>query len=260
MTSDSPGRPVPVWSNARVSILSEIWSRATEQLPAPDQSVVWVTAAVALAIVCFRPTWRLSRHVVTIAHEGAHAVAALVTGRRLSGIRLHSDTSGLTLSYGKPRGFGMILTALAGYVGPGLVGLGAAFMLRQGYGVGLLWLLILVLALMLLQIRNWFGLLSILVSAVVLVGVSWYASTEWQLAVAYLVTWFLLIGAPRPVLELQAQRRRGKARTSDADMLAGLTPFPGLFWVGVFLVVTVGALVLGSWWIGLWSIETLPRF
>jgi len=243
-----------------VSYLSEIWSRATEQLPAPDQWVVWATAAVALVVVCFRPTWRVSRHVVTIAHEGAHAVAALVTGRRLSGIRLHSDTSGLTLSYGRPRGFGMILTALAGYVGPGLVGLGAAFMLRQGYGVGLLWLLVVVLALMLLQIRNWFGLLSILVSAVLLVAVSWFASTEWQTAVAYLVTWFLLIAAPRPVLELQASRRRGKARTSDADMLAGLTPFPGLFWVGVFLVVTVGALVLGSWWIGLWSIEDLPRF
>ena len=68
------------------------------------------------------------------------------------------------------------------------------------------------------------------------------------------------VAAGPPTGELQAQRRRGKARTSDADMLAGLTPFPGLFWVGVFLVVTVGALVLGSWWIGLWSIETLPRF
>ena len=37
---------------------------------------------------------------VTIAHEGGHAVAALLTGRRLRGIRLHSDTSGLTLSAG----------------------------------------------------------------------------------------------------------------------------------------------------------------
>jgi Peptidase M50B-like len=243
-----------------VSIISEIWSRATEQLPAPEQRVVWTTAVIALAIVACGPTWRLSRHVVTIAHEGAHAVAALLSGRRLSGIRLHSDTSGLTLSYGKPQGFGMIVTALAGYTGPGLVGLGAAFMLRQGYGVGLLWALIALLALMLAQIRNWFGLLSILVSAAVLISVSWFASTQWQTIVAYTVTWFLLIGAPRPVIELQAQRRRGSARNSDADMLARLTPLPGLFWVSVFFVVTVGSLVLGSWWIGAWSIEDLPRF
>lgn len=242
-----------------VSTLSEIWSRATEQLPPPEQWVVWATAAVALVIV-LSPTWRFARHVVTIAHEGGHALLALLTGRRLTGIRLHSDTSGLTVSYGKPRGFGMILTAFAGYTGPGLVGLGAAFMLRQGYGVGLLWLLILVLALMLIQIRNWFGLLSILVSAGALIAISWFASTQWQTAAAYLVTWFLLLAAPRPVIELQTSRRAGQARNSDADMLARLTPLPGLFWVCMFFVVTVGALVLGSWWIGAWSIEDLPRF
>lgn len=242
-----------------VSILSEIWSRATEQLPPPEQWVVWVSAAVAFVLV-LSPPWRLTRHLVTIAHEGGHAVVALLTGRKLSGIRLHSDTSGLTVSYGKPRGFGMVCTAFAGYTAPGLVGLGAAFMLRQGYGVGLLWLLILVLALMLMQIRNWFGLLSILVSALALGAVSWLASTEWQTAVAYLVTWFLLLAAPRPVIELQASRRAGKARNSDADMLARLTPLPGLFWVFAFFVVTVGALALGSWWIGAWSIEDLPRF
>lgn len=242
-----------------VSILSEIWSRATEQLPPPEQWVVWATAAVALVAV-LSPPWRLTRHVVTIAHEGGHALLALVTGRRLSGIRLHSDTSGLTVSYGKPRGFGMVCTAFAGYTAPGLVGLGAAFMLRQGYGIGLLWLLVAVLALMLLQIRNWFGLLSILVSVLALGAVSWFASTEWQTAVAYFVTWFLLLAAPRPVIELQASRRAGRARSSDADMLARLTPLPGLFWVFAFFVVTIGALVLGSWWIGAWSIEDLPRF
>lgn len=242
-----------------VSILSEIWSRATEQLPPPEQWVVWATAAVALVIV-LSPTWRVARHVVTIAHEGGHALLALLTGRRLTGIRLHSDTSGLTVSSGKPRGFGMILTAFAGYTGPGLVGLGAAFMLRQGYGVGLLWLLIAVLALMLVQIRNWFGLLSILVSAGVLVAISWLASTQWQTVAAYLVTWFLLLAAPRPVMELQVSRRAGRAPGSDADMLARLTPLPGLFWVAMFFIVTVGALVLGSWWIGAWSIDDLPRF
>jgi len=222
-----------MWSNVPVQpiteFFSEIWSRTSEPLPPPEQWIVWATAAVALVIVS-------------------------------SGIRLHSDTSGLTVSYGKPRGFGMILTALAGYVGAGLVGLGAAFLLRQGYAVGLLWLLIVLLALMLVQIRNWFGLLSILVSGLALVLVSWYAPTEWQAATAYLVTWFLLLGAPRPVIELQRSRRSGQAKTSDADILAKLTPFPGLFWVGVFLVVTLGALLLGSWWIGAWSVSDLPKF
>lgn len=59
--------------------------------------------------------WRLARRVLTMVHEGGHALAAVLVGRRLEGILLHSDTSGLTVSRGKRTGPGMVLTALAGY-------------------------------------------------------------------------------------------------------------------------------------------------
>jgi hypothetical protein len=232
-----------------LSVLEQIWAAATTPVPPPDQYVVLAAGLVALTVVVVGPVWRVVRHVITIAHEGAHAVAAMLTGRRLDGIRLHSDTSGLTVSAGRPRGFGMILTAFAGYVGPGLTGLGAAWLLRHGYAVGLLWLLVVLLALLLLKIRNWFGLWSVLVSGALLVGVSWWLDAEAQSAVAYAVTWFLLLGAIRPVFELQSQRARRRARRSDADQLAALTHTPGILWVGVFLLVTVGCLALGGSWI-----------
>jgi hypothetical protein len=63
------------------------------------------------------------------------------------------------------------------------------------------------------------------------------------------VTWFALLAAPRPVLELQAERRRRGSTTSDADQLARLTRVPALAWVGIFLLATVGALVLGASWL-----------
>ena len=245
-TSGSTGGDV--WTTV-TDVVGQIWDAAVTPVAPPAPAVVTAMGVLALVVVLVTPVWRVARHVVTIAHEGAHALAAVLTGRRLSGIRLHSDTSGLTVSSGRPRGFGMVLTAFMGYVGPGLVGLGAAALLRQGYAVGLLWLLVLLLALMLLQIRNWFGLWSVLVSGAVLVGVSWWATPPVQSAVAYAVTWFLLLGAVRPVLELQTERARGRAATSDADILARLTHVPGLIWVGVFLVVTVGSTVLGGWWI-----------
>ncbi|WP_286219381.1 M50 family metallopeptidase [Paraoerskovia sediminicola] len=230
-------------------VVAHVWTAATTPVDPPSAAVVVVTAAIALTIVVVTPVWRVARHLVTIAHEGGHGVAALVTGRKLTGIRLHSDTSGLTVSYGRPRGPGMIFTTLMGYVAPGLVGLGAAALLRQGYAVGLLWLLVLLLALLLLQIRNWFGLWSVLVSGTALVLVSWFLEPAAQSAVAYAVTWFLLLGAVRPVLELQAERAGGRAPTSDADALARLTGVPGLVWVGVFLLVTAGCAVLGAVWI-----------
>lgn len=230
-------------------VLAQIWTAATTAVDPPDRTVVIAAGLVALAVVAVTPVWRVARHVITIAHEGAHAVVAMLTGRRLDGIRLHSDTSGLTVTAGRPRGLGMILTAFAGYVGPGIVGLGAAWLLSAGYAVGLLWLLVVLLALLLLKIRNWFGLWSVLVSGALLVGVSWWLEPAVQSAVAYAVTWFLLLGAVRPVVELQSQRARGRARTSDADQLGRLTGVPAIVWVLIFFVVTVGALALGATWI-----------
>jgi Peptidase M50B-like len=192
--------------------------------------------------------WPVTRHVVTIAHEAAHGLAALVSGRKLHGIRLHSDTSGVTVSAGRTTGPGMIVTTAAGYVGPGLLGLAAAALLANHRAVGLLWALVILLALLLIQVRNWFGLWSILVSAAVVFAVSWWLEPQTQSAFAYALTWFLLLAAPRPVLELQAQRRGAGPKTSDADQLARLTMLPAIVWVGFFLVVTVGALVLGARW------------
>ncbi|SHF46648.1 Peptidase M50B-like [Jatrophihabitans endophyticus] len=225
--------------------VSRVWDSITATQPAPTPRAIVACAVVALLVVAWRPLWIRARHLVTITHEGAHGVAALLSGRRLSGIRLHSDTSGLTLSRGRRTGPGMILTALAGYPGPALVGLGAAGLLRAGHAVALLWLALLLLALLLAQIRNWFGLWSVLVAGAAVFAVSWWASPAAQSTFAYTVTWFLLLAAPRPVLELARSRRAGRARDSDADVLGRLTRTPGALWVAVFLVVTVAALAAG---------------
>jgi hypothetical protein len=232
-----------------VQQLSAFWDRVTA--PTPDLSATTLLAtAVGAAVLVLSPAlWRVTRHAVTIAHEGAHGVAALLSGRRLAGIRLHSDTSGLTVSAGRPTGLGMVVTCAAGYTGPALVGLGAAALLGSGHAVALLWVLLLLLALLLVQIRNWYGLWSVLVTGAVLLGVTEELPPEGQSAFAAVGTWFLLLAAPRTVVELQRARRRHRAPDSDADQLARLTGLPALLWVGVFLLVDVGALVLGASWL-----------
>lgn len=226
----------------------EIWDRATTVQPAPGTTVLAGTLALALACLVVPGAWHLTRHLLTIVHESAHAVVAVLCGRRLSGIRLHSDTSGLTVSVGKPRGPGMVATAFAGYVGPAVLGLASAWVLGRGYAVGLLWALLLCLVLLVVQIRNWYGLLTVLVTAAALVAITWWGSPDVQVAVAYAVTWYLLLGAPRAVLEMHSSRRRG-SRTSDADVLARITPLPAGVWTGVLLVVCLGCLALGAVWI-----------
>ncbi len=230
-----------------VETVREIWQRALQSQSAPPSWLIAVTAVAAALLVLSRQGWSVSRHLVTIAHEGAHGFVATVTGRRLTGIRLHSDTSGVTVSSGRPTGAGMIATTAAGYVGPGVIGLAAAALLGAGHAVALLWLMLVLLALLLVQIRNWFGLLSVLATGFAVFVVSWWGPDQVQSAFAFLVVWFLLIAAPRPVIEMQLQRRRSQVRNSDADQLAGLTGVPGIVWVGVFLVATVGTFVSGAY-------------
>ena len=225
--------------------LVEIWQRATGTQPAPSWPVVLATLLVAVAVVAWHRFWTVARHAVTLVHEAGHATAAVLTGRRLAGIRLHSDTSGLTTSVGRPRGPGMVLTAAAGYLAPGLVGLGAAAMTSRGLSVGVLWCLLALVAAIGVGIRNLFGLWSVLVSGTVLLALTWWAPVGWQTAAAYAVTWFLLLAAPRTVLELARTRRRGP-RTSDADVLAQLTHVPAPVWVAVFALATAGTAVLGG--------------
>jgi hypothetical protein len=226
--------------------LSVLWDRLLGAQPDPPALLVLVTAVLAAVVVLTRALWRVARNAITIAHEGGHALAAVLTGRRLRGIRLHSDTSGLTLSAGRPSGPGMVFTLLAGYVAPSLVGLAGAWLLGGNRITLLLWVAVALLLLMLIMIRNVFGVVSLVVTTAVVLGVSWYATPQVQAAFAYLGVWFLLIGGVRPVGELQSLRRRGRLPDSDADQLAGVTHVPALLWVGVFGLVNLGALVVGT--------------
>lgn len=229
--------------------MTEFWDRISAVSPTPPAWIVQIAALVAVLIVLVPQAWRIARNVVTIFHEFAHLLVAFLTGRRLMGVRLHSDTSGVAISSGKPTGLGVIAMTFAGYVGPSLIGLGAAWVLGTQHAIAVLWIGVVAIALMLIMIRNVFGFISLVVFGALLFMVSWWGTGEQQVAAAYFITLFLLVAGPRPVLELQRSRSRGRARDSDADQLARLTFLPGIVWVGLFLVVTVGCLVLGGWWI-----------
>jgi hypothetical protein len=229
---------------------TSIVDRLTTTQAAPPWWLVVGAGVAALLLVAYGPVWRLTRNVVTIAHEGGHALFALLTGRRLNSITLHSDTSGLTVSSGKPYGLGMILTAMAGYPAPPLLGLGFAALLGSERITLMLWTTIVLLAAVLIKVRNIYGLLTVFGLGAIVFAVSWFGTDTLQAGFAYLGAWFLLLAGARPVIELQRGRRRrwnnpGGA-DSDADQLARLTHLPGLLWVLIFGAIAVAALVVGG--------------
>ena len=227
--------------------MGDLWHRVWSAQPDPPRLLVLATAALALVLVVPRSVWVLARNAVTIAHEGGHALVAVLAGRRLSGIRLHSDTSGLTLTRGRPTGPGMVFSLLAGYLTPSLLGLFGALLLAWGRITLLLWVALVLLLAVLVMIRNVYGAIAVLAVGGLVFFVSWYAPAQVQAAFAYAGVWFLLAGGVRPVGELQRLRYRGWSPDSDADQLARLTRVPGLVWVGLFGVVNLIALLAGAY-------------
>ena len=237
-----------------MNVLHTLWDRVSGSQPLPPGWVVGLTALVALAAVLNTGSWRLTGKVITIAHEGGHALISLLSGRRLDGIRLHSDSSGVTYSRGKRTGPGLVLTAAAGYVMPSLLGAGAAWLLAERHLTAMLWLALVLLAATFLAIRNLFGGLAVLVTAGGVFAVSYYASPSVQGGFGYLAAWFLLFGGLRPVVELargsmgsagSSSRRQRWTRGSDADQLARLTGAPAGLWITLFMLVALAALAVG---------------
>jgi hypothetical protein len=228
-----------------MTVLTGLWERISGSQPAPPAWVVAVTALAALLLVLNTASWRLAGKVITIAHEGGHALVSVLSGRRLEGIRLHADSSGVTYSRGRRRGPGLVLTAAAGYVAPSLLGVGAAALLAARHQTALLWLALVLLAATFLAIRNAFGALAVLTTAAGVFAVSYFASAAVRAGFAYLAAWFLLLGGMRPALELASRRPRRRG-VSDADQLARLTRVPRGTWVALFLLVAAAALALGA--------------
>ncbi len=127
----------------------------------------------------------------------------------------------------------------AGYLGPSAFGLGAAKLISVGHAVAVLWLSLLLLAILLTMVRNLFGVFSVVITGFVLYLFARYAAVGTDKVVAYVITWFLLLSGLRMVVE------HGSG-ADDAGILAGITYIPRVLWLGLWLVGTTFALVLGG--------------
>ncbi|HYH31852.1 MAG TPA: M50 family metallopeptidase [Pseudonocardia sp.] len=210
-----------------------------------ERPAVLLAAALALLAVLWSASWRWTRTVVTIAHEGGHALVAVLAGRGLTGIRLHADTSGLTVSTGARRGPGLVFTFLGGYPAPSLLGLGGAALVAADRAALMLWIAIGLLVATLVHVRNVFGAFSVLATGALVAGVAWWGQPQLQDGFGAALCWFLLFGGLRAVRELQRSRHRSGA--SDADMLARLTHVPRGMWVLLFGLLAAVAVIVAAW-------------
>ena len=206
--------------------------------PLPHSMAVPVGLVVLLGFL-IDGIWRVAQYAGVIAHEGAHAVAGWSTGRKVSGVRLNSNATGATSTAGPDSGAGRAVTAFAGYAGPSLFGLGTAALIALGDIELVLWLALIFLAVLLVFIRNFFGVLSVVLSGALLFLALHYGSAEVHAVAAYGISWFLLFFGVRAVFT-------HRSNAADAKTLSGLTHVPAFAWVTLWFVIAVAALWVGG--------------
>ena len=105
--------------------------------------------------------------------------------------------------------------------------------------VAVLWLGLLLLAVLLLMVRNSFGAIAVLVCGALLYLTVRRTTPGVETAVAYGVAWFLLLSGPKKVLSIPI-------KSQDAKILAEMSLLWAWVWYYLRLLGTIAALLVGG--------------
>lgn len=227
--------------------LSEIWSVAVESLSrgdSPNLLAIGISALVVLPLLS-PMLWPTTRNMITVIHELGHAVVAVIFGRRTQGIKLNADTSGVTITRGKPYGLGVIFTAMAGYTAPPALAVTLMWAAMTGYSSITLFALLAILLVMLLFIRNLWGILVVGLSITGLYFAAMSVSRDFHSIIIMSLAFFMLSGGLISIIELHTKHTRGEGEGSDAWSLNdNFKLIPASVWILFFYVVNLIAATL----------------
>ena len=198
------------------------------------------------------------RLFVTFIHESSHALVAVVTGGSVQSLTISTDGSGVV--YSAPSGLiGALLTSSAGYLGTTAFGVLLLFLIRRSFSpnkllillggfVGLMTVVFTVvspvfnfLSLQAAFSSILFTIVAGTILAAALVGLGAYSSLKTaNFAVAFLAVQCLL----NAVLDLKTvffinSPFNGMDIQTDAGNMAAATGIPGIFWVMVWIGLSI---------------------
>ncbi len=201
--------------------------------------MLWVVVAAVVALVA-TPAWTHVRQIVTVVHELGHAIVGILCGRRFVGFIINNDMSGHTVTIGKPRGLGIILTTLAGYPMPALVGAVMTVAAMSGRAALVLLVGIALLIMALFRSKSGYTLLALLVLLAGSIALWWSENDVFSALIVWGVGMLLLVGAWRQFVAVVFRGGRG----DDPSALASLTILPRSLWHLVLLIL----IALPTWW------------
>lgn len=207
-------------------------------------AILMVAAALSLP----RVTWQYFGLFATLVHELGHAVAAILTGRMVHGIRIRRNHSGDALSSGRGV-FGTVVSGIFGYPAPAIVGAAQLWSVFNGYTAIALFAGGIVLVLTLVVIRNAFGAVVVVVSAAVSTLLWFFANPAVQGYALLVIGVALLVGSVRALGTVIGVhlRHRDQLASSDAYLLYRRTGIPSPLWLLLFTALIGGSCVLAVW-------------
>lgn len=208
-------------------------------------TVMLVILAIAAILSIPRGTWQYFGLFTTLVHELGHAVAAVLTGRVVHGIRIRRNHSGDALSSGRGT-FGTIISGVCGYPAPAIVGAAQLWSVFNGYTAIALFVGGCVLLATILVIRNLFGIVVVLASAAVSAVLWFYASPTVQSYALLVLGVALLVGSLRGLATVIGVHtsRRDQLHTSDAYLLYRRTGVPSPVWLAIFTAVIAACVII----------------
>jgi hypothetical protein len=214
-----------------------------------DPGMAWTTGVVAF--VAAVPLWRYTTHAITIAHEGGHAMFGSLAGLAVKKITVEPGGAGGTDFATVPKDWGVfesLAAGLAGYLGPSIFGLAGAWMLAHDMAARSILLMTLVLmAVLLVMVRNLFGLFVVPMTGAVIWAVAMRANADVQIVFTHIWVWFLLMGGTRQIPELFSNwQGDGEPDTGILSAKTGCSTafFVALFWAGSLAALIYGGVLL----------------
>jgi hypothetical protein len=201
----------------------------------PSLGLVLTAGIVAAAVATL--LWGLTGHFVTMAHEGAHALFAVLLGGRIVKVTLNRDQTGETVHRGAVL---LLLVTFAGYVGPAMFGFLGALALAHGGVDAVLGISVLLLGLLFLAPMNAFARLVVFVAGVGLLWTALRAPVDVKQLVATAWVWLLLAGGVVQVLQ------DGNQGEDFRTMRRRTFIVPATVWAGIALLLSVAALAGGA--------------
>lgn len=175
----------------------------------------------------------------TALHEFGHALMALLTNGTVEKIQLFKDTSGTTVTRSGNK-FASVLVSLAGYPFAASVAWLSFYLIMQGVVLEFIVALsVLFLIMLLFWIRNWYGVLWVILFCTANTLLLVYGKETQISDVALFYAVMILTESVISSFVLLVITLRDSNRAGDATNLARVTHVPALLWSLMFLAYSL---------------------